>query len=243
MTTQVVPFLFETTSPVRVIMIDGNPWFVATDVATVLGYRNAPDMTRNLDDDEKGTHNLRIRSENNVEQDRELTIINESGLYAAVIKSRKPEAKKFRKWITKDVIPTIRKTGSYSLSGMASLSSHTVRANQLANSKAVNRHHIELGGRQAVIAYNLKNCTLQSGKTPSEWKLIGKQEGMTSRQRESAKNVLRIKAPQVACGMSLADELVNGSVAQDDAISVGKDAQPIFQRILALGFTPPELLI
>lgn len=59
MSTQVVPFLFETKNSVRVIVIDGDPWFVATDVAAALDYRNAPDMTRFLDDDEKGTHILR----------------------------------------------------------------------------------------------------------------------------------------------------------------------------------------
>ncbi|MCA9936079.1 MAG: hypothetical protein KC415_19235 [Anaerolineales bacterium] len=238
MTTQVVPFLFETQTPVRVIMIDGNPWFFAQDVAQVLGYSATGAMNKLIDEEDRCFQTFQ-NGTTYIKQ----SLINESGLYQAIFSSTLPDAKKFKKWVTSEVLPTIRKTGSYSLSGMASLSSHTVRANQLANSKAVNRHHIELGGRQAVIAYNQKNCILQSGKTPAEWKLIGKQEGMTSRQRESAKNVLRIKAPQVACGMSLADELVNGSVAQDDAISVGKDAQPIFQRILALGFTPPELLI
>lgn len=252
MTTQVVPFLFETTSPVRTFLDEkGNPWFCAKDVCEILGYTNT---SKTVADHcrEKGITNRETPSACEVtnrdgtskaRKSQEMTYIDQGNLYRLIARSRKPEAEKFESWVFDEVIPSIHKTGSYSLSGMASLSSHTVRANQLANSKAVNRHHIELGGRQAVIAYNMKNCTLQSGKTPSEWKLIGKQEGMTSRQRESAKNVLRIKAPQVACGMSLADELVNGSVAQDDAISVGKDAQPIFQRILALGFTPPELLI
>ena len=240
MTTQVVPFLFETASPVRAFLDEkGNPWFCAKDVCEILGYANDRD-TISKHCREKGVAKRDTLTEGG---NQSMTYIDQGNLYRLIARSRKPEAEKFESWVFDEVIPSIHKTGSYSLSGMASLSSHTVRANQLANSKAVNRHHIELGGRQAVIAYNQKNCILQSGKTPAEWKLIGKQEGMTSRQRESAKNVLRIKAPQVACGMSLADELVNGSVAQDDAISVGKDAQPIFQRILALGFTPPELLI
>jgi prophage antirepressor-like protein len=243
MTTQVVPFLFETQSTIRVIMIDGNPWFVAIDIAEILAYRMASDMTRFLDDDEIGTHNLRIRSENNVEQDRAVTIINESGLYSAILKSRKPEAKKFKKWVTAEVLPSIRKTGSYSTAHLTSLSSHTVRAVQIGNSKAVNHVQVAVGGKNAAIAYNVKNCTIQSGKTPCEWKEIAKIEGIAAKYRDSGKNVLRVKRPQVACGMSLADQLIAGGASVDDGIGIGKDSQPIFQRILALGITPPELLI
>ena len=87
---------------------NGDPWFVATDVAAVLGYRNAPDMVRNLDDDEKGTHNLRTPG-----GDQEVSTINESGLYSAIFRSRKAEAKRFKKWVTAEVLPAIRKTGVY----------------------------------------------------------------------------------------------------------------------------------
>lgn len=102
---------------VRIVMLGDlpEPWFVATDVSEILGYRNAPDMTRSLDDDEAATHNLRIRSDNGVEQSREVTIINESGLYSAILRSRKPEAKAFKKWVTSEVLPSIRRTGSYSV--------------------------------------------------------------------------------------------------------------------------------
>lgn len=93
---------------VRVVDIDGEPWFVAADVARVLEYRNAPDAVRNLDDDERGTHIVRTPS-----GDQEMNVINESGLYHLVLVSRKPEAKKFRKWVTAEVLPSIRKTGMY----------------------------------------------------------------------------------------------------------------------------------
>ncbi|WP_027823486.1 BRO-N domain-containing protein [Laribacter hongkongensis] len=56
---------------------------------------------------------MRVRSENGVSQDREVTIVNESGLYSLILKSRKPEAKRFKKWVTAEVLPAIRKTGSY----------------------------------------------------------------------------------------------------------------------------------
>lgn len=105
-------FNFRSTE-VRALVLEGEAWFVASDVAKALGYPEAKDMTRILDEDEAGRHIVPVRSENGVEQNREVTIINESGLYHAVLKSRKPEAKPFRKWVTAEVLPTIRKTGQY----------------------------------------------------------------------------------------------------------------------------------
>ena len=104
---QVTPFTFGTHA-VRVIDRDGSPWFICTDVAEALGYRNAPDASRHLDDDEKGTQIVRTLG-----GAQKLTIINESGLYALVLRSRKPEARKFAKWVTSEVLPAIRKTGQY----------------------------------------------------------------------------------------------------------------------------------
>ena len=98
---------------IRVIDKDGQPWFIAVDLAKALGYRNAPDAIRLLDDDEADTHNLRIRSKAETQQVRKFRIVNESGMYALVLKSRKPEAKPFRRWVTSEVLPSIRKNGSY----------------------------------------------------------------------------------------------------------------------------------
>lgn len=103
----ITPFNFGTHT-VRVVTHSNQPWFVATDVATTLGYRNAPDASRHLDDDEKGTQIVRTPG-----GDQKLTIISESGLYALVLRSRKPEARKFAKWVTSEVLPSIRQTGSY----------------------------------------------------------------------------------------------------------------------------------
>lgn len=112
-TTAPAVFQFTPSFQLRVIDIHGQPWFVAADVAEALDYRNAPDMVRMLDEDEAATHNLRIRSDNGVEQVRQVTIINESGLYSAILRSRKPEAKRFKKWVTSEVLPAIRRTGQY----------------------------------------------------------------------------------------------------------------------------------
>jgi prophage antirepressor-like protein len=104
---QVVPFSFQSHA-IRTVVIDGNPWFICTDVAEALDYRDAHNAARCLDDDEKDTQIVSTPS-----GDQSLTIISESGLYALVLRSRKPEARKFAKWVTAEVLPAIRKTGSY----------------------------------------------------------------------------------------------------------------------------------
>ena len=94
---------------VRVITAeDGEPRWVAADVAGVLGYSATAAMTRSLDDDEKGVQILHTPG-----GDQEMTVVTESGLYAAIIKSRVPAAAEFRRWVTREVLPSIRKTGSY----------------------------------------------------------------------------------------------------------------------------------
>ena len=110
--TEPVPYLFDG-APVRIVVREGEPWFVAGDVARTLGYRDAPTLTRNLDADDAATHNLCIRSQNGVTQSRAMTIINESGLYVAIFASRRPTARAFKRWVTTEVLPSIRKTGRY----------------------------------------------------------------------------------------------------------------------------------
>lgn len=90
----------------RIIEKDGDPWFVAKDVAEILGFSETNAMTRYLDDDETMSVKLTGMNMNS-------TIINEPGLYSAVLRSRKPEAKRFKRWITHEVIPSIRKHGAY----------------------------------------------------------------------------------------------------------------------------------
>lgn len=97
-------------NPVRVVMVAGDPWWVASDLAKALGYGQAAFMTRNLDEDEKGLHNMQTLQGN-----QELSIVSESGMYAAIFKSRKAEAQRFRKWVTAEVLPELRRTGKYEM--------------------------------------------------------------------------------------------------------------------------------
>lgn len=108
MTAQILPFTFKTKS-VRTVILDGEPWFVASDVAAVLGYRDAHNAGRQLAEHQRGTHLVSTPKGGS----QKVVIINESGLYRLVLRSRKPEAEAFSDWVTGEVLPSIRKTGSY----------------------------------------------------------------------------------------------------------------------------------
>lgn len=96
---------------IRTMIIDGEPWFVGKDVANILGYRNGSrDINRHVDEDDR--HKVMIFDGN---QNKETITINESGLYSLVLSSKLDTAKKFKRWVTSDVLPSIRKTGSYSV--------------------------------------------------------------------------------------------------------------------------------
>ena len=111
---QLVPFDFEG-SQVRVVTdARGEPWFVAADVLSTISLDRK--ALERLDDDEKGVNSIHTPGGT-----QEMTTVNEPGLYALVLGSRKAEAKRFKRWVTHEVLPAIRKTGSYAVSAMASL--------------------------------------------------------------------------------------------------------------------------
>ncbi|MFM5247052.1 BRO-N domain-containing protein [Aeromonas caviae] len=108
MNTQLIEKIFEN-FPIRIITDEqGEPWFVASDVAAVLGYAQTNNMNKLIDEDDKNKRVLQIGG-NYVNQ----SLINESGLYQAIFGSTKLEAKRFKRWVTSEVLPSIRKTGSY----------------------------------------------------------------------------------------------------------------------------------
>ena len=94
---------------VRTMMIDGEPWFVGKDVADILGYADTDQALRKRVDNE----DKRTRQIDGGGQKRNVTIINESGLYALILSSKLQNAKKFKRWVTAEVLPAIRKTGTY----------------------------------------------------------------------------------------------------------------------------------
>lgn len=112
---EIIPFGYGD-SLVRVVQTEnGEPMWVAKDVCDILGYTHITNTLSKLDEDEKLT--VKILQSG---QDREMSVINESGLYTLILRSNKPEAKPFKKWVTHEVLPSIRKTGGYNMGGSAS---------------------------------------------------------------------------------------------------------------------------
>lgn len=105
MVTELATFRYDN-APIRTVVIDGQPWFVAADVLAQL------DLNRSslgaLDDDERGVHSLDTPG-----GQQGVTVLSEAGLYSLILRSRKPEAKAFKRWITHEVLPAVRRTGRY----------------------------------------------------------------------------------------------------------------------------------
>lgn len=97
---------------IRTIILDGEPYFVAKDVCDVLGHTNPSVAIQMLDDDE--------RTKKSLGRQGEAWFVNESGLYNLIFRSNKPEAKAFRKWVTSEVLPALRRTGRYEIPGLTS---------------------------------------------------------------------------------------------------------------------------
>jgi len=106
--------------PIQVEVINNEPWFVAADICSALCLQNPTDRVKSLDDDERLTYVVDRSG-----QKREVNLVNESGLYNLIFQSRKPEAKAFRKWVTSEVLPQIRRTGSYTAPVPASSGVHS----------------------------------------------------------------------------------------------------------------------
>ncbi len=122
---------------VRTVEKDGEIWFVAKDVCDALEIVDSSSTLRQLDDDEKGPHTILTPGGN-----QEMMCINEPGLYSVILKSRKPEAKAFKRWITHDVLPSIRKKGGYLLPGMSATPNFIRRFN--ANWDRVDRGYFSV---------------------------------------------------------------------------------------------------
>jgi len=125
MSADLTPFLFED-HPVRTISQDGQPWFVAADICRCIGIQNPTMAVANLDEDERMTLSLTEGHSGQRGGAQAISIVSESGLYALILRSRKAVTPgtvqhRFRKWITAEVIPAIRKTGGYGASSEGSV--------------------------------------------------------------------------------------------------------------------------
>lgn len=136
---------------VRVVKGDnGEPWFVAKDICDVLGLGNITEALRNLDDDELSSEILKSGN-----QGREMKLVSESGLYALVIRSNKPNARKFRKWVTSEVLPSIRKHGGY-------IASNGTESVEELYMRAMESLHAALERQKAITAEQTKQLEKQA---------------------------------------------------------------------------------
>lgn len=117
---------------VRSLVINNEPWFVGKDVAEALGYKNSKNaVPTHVDEEDKLSTQIEYTG-----QKRNVTVINESGLYSLILSSKLPNAKKFKRWVTSEVLPTLRKTGSYAKATVIrSLGGVDSRAYQLMSRK------------------------------------------------------------------------------------------------------------
>ena len=172
-------------SEVRTVMRDGEPWFCLKDVCAVLGISKYRDVAARLDPDEREP--VRVDTLGGTQ---EMVFINESGLYSVILRSDKPEAKPFRKWVTSDVLPTIRKTGGYGVDGTkaalaeAKLNNSRARVasawmkiskeNPVSSYKQVCAHYASaaLAGREVLPLPDTECCTVAGKDAASAWAVM-----------------------------------------------------------------------
>ena len=131
----------------RIVMVDSEPWFVGKDVAEKLGYSNPQKAVRNhVDDEDKGVNEMDTPGGK-----QNIIIINESGLYSLILKSKLPEAKQFKRWVTSEVLPSIRKDGGY-IATNSDMSDEEIMAKALmVAQKTIERKNLELQEHKRII--------------------------------------------------------------------------------------------
>lgn len=153
---------------IRTIEKDGEPWFVGKDVAAILGYGDTDQALRkHIDDEDKLTRRFDGSGQN-----RQMTIINESGLYSLVLSSKLPTAKKFKRWVTNEVIPSIRKTGSYSVPCDLSRLSPEMQMLKLLTDKAIENElaQQEQARQLHQVEQKVENIRELVGINPNGWR-------------------------------------------------------------------------
>ena len=224
---------------VRTEIINGKLWFSGQDIFSILEltWKGAYDLKR------RGIYEKRIqkRTTQTMGGMQELIFIDEIALYKITLRANKSEiADKFTDWVA-EVLEKIRI--SIDTGNASELRQHLDVRVQKGFSKQINALNFANGGLEQTIDYNRKNCHLHTNKQPNEIIKIGKDFGLKSKQRTSAKEVIRNLKPELACSMSFTDKLVseNGVKHEVAAKTSLELAQPLFKRLMELGLTQKEL--
>lgn len=210
----IIPFSFESHS-IRAINYNGEPWFIAQDVCAVLGIKNATQATERLDEDERSMFNIGLNQRSMFDNRvKEIGIISESGMYTLVLRCRDAVKKgstphRFRKWVTAEVLPSIRKTGVYGKSDVSDLSlstsEHTEKldllrsaVNMLADNRGISYQraysliHKQFGVRRIedIEPSRLSDAVAYSYKEAIEGEFVGKEQPVAAFRRKLAEKEL-----------------------------------------------------
>lgn len=191
---EVIPFTYEGTSVRTVTTEDGTPWFIAKDVCDILELTNTTVALEGLEEDERAKYYLGRQGSANV--------VNEAGLYSLIFKSRKPEAKAFKRWVTHEVLPQIRQHGYYAAEQRAHETNATIfqaRARMELCQAArglIHPDHLEAKAR-CILAQGLGEYPqLEDKNTPLYTQDFLKSKGVTGKQLKSIRGTFgkRVKA-------------------------------------------------
>ena len=227
--------------------------FIAAEVGDMWGHTNLTSVTRSLLNKnevltiKKSQYNDLFRifvSEQILKpKAQRIQLITESALYKLALASNVDKAKPFRDWVAGEVLPSIRKNGYYTIANQTErIMIHTDTKIQKQNSKDINAKNFIEKGLESVIEYNRLNCLKHTGLLPHQVKDYGKQKGLKSAERTSAKEVLRHIKPELACSMSFVDDLVKKGFDFNTVSDLSlRAAVPLFQGMIELGIKPNEL--
>ena len=181
---------------IRTVELDGEPWLVGKDVAAALGYKNPQEAIRaHVDDEDKGVSEILTPGGKQT-----VPIINESGLYSLVLSSKLPGAKTFRRWVTSEVLPSIRKTGGY-IEGQNEMSEAELMAKALlvAHKQLKERDKALAEARPKVVYYDklvsidhltgIRDCAKEFGLGQKEFVELLFEHGFCYRDKTKSKNI------------------------------------------------------
>lgn len=221
----------------------GVTMFLGTEIANIWGHTNLTQAIKaaSLDDTEYKVVNLKNYKEFKKQltnsklvggRASSVTLLAESGMYKLALASNLEAAQPFKDWVTKEVLPSIRKFGSYNLKiTKTELNAQTDRITQLNNSKLINAENYKKNGVGSIIEYNKANCKQVSGLEPKQVK-----ELFNAKKGTSAKEVFRVHKPEMAAVMSLNDHLViNHHVDLEQLKELDKAFLPAFKELNKLG--------
>lgn len=198
---------------IRVVVDEttGEPLWVAKDICEVLQYKEVSRTLLKLDDDEKLTRQFVVSGQN-----RNLICVNESGLYTLILRSNKPEAKKFKKWVTGEVLPTIRKTGSYGTA--AGADSNAVMLEMIKNQQRLTDAVLDVINNQQdqnKVIMDYVTATFEGLKNIGQVKIDEKAimpQYLDSRDRKKLRDAIKEKAKEVAKDMGVSVSTISPAI-------------------------------